>query len=76
MSRRLFEGPHSEWTDEARKIAHEVDRVVGDILLEAEEKGPVDIRDFYFVVSASLTDIILMESIDRRCNRPKTKEKP
>lgn len=75
MGRRLFEGPHSEWTDEARKIAHEVERVVGDILLEAEEKGPLDLRDFYFVVSASLTDIVSMKSLDRRFNTTKTKEK-
>ena len=64
MSRRLFND--TEWTPEARRLMGDVHKALESILIEGEEGGEIDLRDFHFIATSAISDLVSHRSIRRR----------
>jgi len=69
MARRLFEGEDS-WTDEASRAANSVQVALADILAIMEADGPIDLRDFHYMVSSTVGTFVAGLAIARRLGDP------
>ena len=69
MATRLFNDDNGEgWGDLASRGANEVTHLLKEVLakVEAEAGGPVDLRDFHYVVQHGLGGFVADLSIRRR----------
>jgi len=69
MSERLFDDD-SGWTDDAWRIFRQV-RMAVEVILANEPD--VDIRDFHFVASDAVGDVVASTAINRRLETTKNK---
>ena len=67
MSERLFDDD-SGWTDDAWRIFRQVRMAVEVILADEPD---VDIRDFHFVASDAVGDVVASTAINRRLEATK-----
>ena len=56
----------SEWTEEASALCNSFAQTIRDTLREAEEDGPIDLRDFQTVLKYAVDDVIHHELVCRR----------
>jgi len=68
MSRRLFND--TEWTPEARRLMGDIHKALESILAQEEEGGEIDLRDFHFVATSTISDLVSHQSIRRRLSPP------
>ena len=68
MARRLFED--NEWTEEASLTCNSVTVALAGILAILEEEGPIDLRDFHYIVSDAIGGMVAGASIGRRLGDP------
>ena len=64
MTKRLF-APDNEWTVEGRAIAREAEGLAKSIVSNHDD---VVLRDLYFVLTESVSSVILEEILHRRFN--------
>ncbi|MDP6232064.1 MAG: hypothetical protein QF913_07840 [Nitrospinaceae bacterium] len=64
MARRLFND--TEWTPEALRLMIHIRGVVDKVLRQSESAGPLDLRDFHYVVSSAVSEVVAETSIRRR----------
>ena len=63
----------SEWTEDASALCNSFATAVRAALKDAEEYGPVDLRDFQTIAKSAVDDVIMHEMICRRLSPvPKT----
>tara|TARA_Y100001970_G_scaffold236138_1_gene295610 strand:- start:1666 stop:1977 length:312 start_codon:yes stop_codon:yes gene_type:complete len=65
MARRLFPD-NDAWPEETSRAGNEVAVSLMDLLALLEEDGPVDLRDFHFLVSSTVGAFVAELSICRR----------
>ena len=75
MARRIFE-KEDAWTEEASHAANDISVALADILALLEVDGPVDIRDFHYLVSSTLGNFVAKLAISRRLGDPDTPPNP
>ena len=56
----------SEWTEEASALCNSFAQTIRDTLVEAEEDGPIDLRDFQTILKYAIDDVIHHEMVCRR----------
>ena len=56
----------SEWTENAAAVCRSFANHVREALCDAEEYGPVDLRDLQTVLKSAIDDVILHEMVCRR----------
>ena len=69
MSERLFDD-NAGWTDDAWRIFRQVRMAIEVILADEPD---VDIRDFHFVASDAVGDVVASTAINRRLETTKDK---
>ena len=75
MARRLFPD-NDAWSSEASRAANNVTVALMDLLAILEEDGPVDIRDFHYLVSSTLGTFVASLAIRRRLGDPASPPDP
>ena len=65
MARRIFE-KEDAWTEEASHAANDISVALADVLALLESDGPVDIRDFHYLISSTLGTFVADLAIRRR----------
>jgi len=69
MARRLF--PDNDgWTSEASRAANNATVAFMDLLAILEEDGPVDLKDFHFIVTHAVGSFVAGLSVTRRLGGP------
>jgi len=69
MTRRLF--PDNDgWTTEASRAANNATVGFMDLLAILEEDGPVDLKDFHFIVTHAIGSFVAGLSVTRRLGDP------
>ena len=56
----------SQWSEDAIRVCNLFAQTVRGTLQEAEEDGPVDLRDFQTVLKSAIDDVIHHEMVCRR----------
>ena len=65
MGRRLFPD-NDAWTDEAAKAGNNITVALMDLLDILESDGPVDLRDFHYLVTQATSNFVSQMAIHRR----------
>jgi len=69
MARRLF--PDNDgWTSEASRAANNATVAFMDLLAILEEDGPVDLKDFHFIITHAVGSFVAGLSVTRRLGDP------
>ena len=75
MARRIF--PDNDcWTSEASRAANNATVAFMDLLAILEEDGPVDLKDFHYLISHAVGSFVSGLSITRRLGHPATPPDP
>jgi hypothetical protein len=69
MSRRIFPD-NDAWTSEASMAAGNINVALMDLLAILEKDGPVDLRDFHYLVTHAAGSFTTGLSIERRMRGP------
>ena len=69
MSRRIFPD-NDAWTPEASRAASSINVALMDLLAILEEDGPVDLRDFHYLITHAAGSFTTSLSIERRMRGP------
>lgn len=69
MSRRIFP-VNDAWTSEASRAANNINVALVDLLAILEEDGPVDLKDFHYLVTQVAGTFVTGLSITRRLGDP------
>ena len=56
----------SQWTEDAAAVCRSFANHVREALCDAEEYGPVDLRDLQTILKSAIDDVILHEMVCRR----------
>ncbi len=64
MARRLFDD--TEWTPEALLLLIDIRGIIDKTLRKHEASGSLDLRDFHYVVSSAVSEVVAETSIRRR----------
>ena len=56
----------SEWTEDASRLCNSFAQTVRNMLREAEEDGPIDLRDFQTILKYAVDDVVHTEMVRRR----------
>tara|TARA_Y100000310_G_scaffold307885_1_gene350426 strand:- start:639 stop:1016 length:378 start_codon:yes stop_codon:yes gene_type:complete len=75
MTRRIFPD-NDAWSSEASRASNEVTVAFADILAILEEDGPVDLKDFHYIISSAAGTFVSGLSISRRLGDPDTPPDP
>jgi len=75
MTRRLFPD-NDAWPSEASRAANNVTVALMDLLAILEEDGPVDLRDFHFLVTHAAGTFVAGLSVTRRLGDPDSPPNP
>ena len=75
MARRLFPDNNS-WSQEASHASNDVTVAFADVLALLEEDGPIDLKDFHFIVTNAVGSFVAALSINRRLGDPATPPDP
>ena len=72
LSRRLFpdNGDGATWSSESSRASNNITVALMDLLALLEQDGPVDLQDFHFLISHSLSAFVSGLSITRRMGHP------
>ena len=65
MARRIFPD-NDAYSSDARRASNEADVAFADILAFLEADGPVDLKDFHYLVSGALSSFVAGLSVTRR----------
>jgi hypothetical protein len=75
MARRIF--PNNDaWPSEACRTSNDVTVAFADILAILEEDGPIDLKDFHFIITEAVGTFVAGLSITRRLGDPATPPNP
>ena len=69
MARRLFPDNNS-WPNEASRAANNATVAFMDLLAILEEDGPVDLKDFHFIITHAVGSFVAGLSVTRRLGDP------
>lgn len=75
MTRRLFPD-NDAWQDDARLAGNEISVALMDLLAALEVDGPIDLKDFHFLVTQVTGSFVAELSIHRRLNNPAAAPRP
>ena len=71
-----YESGDSMLSEDGDRVFHAARYTIKSLLAEAEEYGPVDLRDLQSVLHSVVDDIIITEIVSRRLGKPPAMEPP